>query len=74
MLKLLLRQLFVGSAHVEPCQRFVRELFENKNRTTSAVIWKFYGWLFFPYTPILVTCKQFHTKRALKTSRCLLMI
>ena len=48
---------FISSAHVEQCSKFVRELLENKNRTTSDVIGQFYGWLLFAYTPLLVSWK-----------------
>ena len=49
---LLLQQLFIGSAHVEQCSKFV---LESTNRTIS----QFYGWLFFAYTQLLVPCKRF---------------
>ena len=42
----LLQELFIGDAYVEQCSKFLRELLENKNQTTSDVIGQFYGWLF----------------------------
>ena len=48
----LLQQLLVGSAHVERCSKFVRQLLENENRTISDVIGQFYGWLFFGSTTV----------------------
>ena len=38
---------------------FVQKLLENKNRATSDAIDQFYGWLFFAYTPLLVSGKIF---------------
>ena len=63
MQKLTVKSLFIGSAHVEHGSKFVQELLENKNRSTSDVIDQFYGWLFFAYTPLLVSCKTFTENR-----------
>ena len=55
---LLLQMLFIGRDHVEQCTMFIQELLENKNRATSDVICQFYSWLFFAYTPLLVSSKS----------------
>ena len=64
--KLTVTQLFIGSAHVEQGSKFVQELLENKNRSTSDVIGQFYGWLFFCIYPTLSLLQNFHRKQALK--------